>query len=276
MGDKVQGGLLKGKNGLIMGVANERSIAWGVAKQAYENGANLAFSYQGEILKKRVEPLAESLNCKNIFEADASSDESIDKLFENVLSAFNGKIDFVVHSIAFASKECLRGGYVDTTREDFAQAMDISCYSLVSVTRSASKFMKNNEANGGSKGSIVTMSYLGSERVIPNYNMMGVAKSALESSVRYLASDLGKFGIRVNSVSPGPIKTLAASGIGDFGSILDFQEKNSPLRRNVNSEDVGQTTAFLLSDMSSGITGENIYVDGGYNTIGIPVSLTEK
>lgn len=260
--------LLAGKKGLIMGVANERSIAWGVAKKASEQGAEIAFSYQGEILYKRIKPLADSIGSDKLFECDVSDDASIEKLFTEVEKVFAGELDFVVHSVAFASKDSLRGEYAKTTRADFTKAMEISCYSMVAVSNYASKLMKKG-------GSIIAMTYLGSEKVIPNYNVMGVAKAALEASVRYLASDLGKNNIRVNSISPGPIKTLAASGIGGFGKVLGYQEENSPMRKNVTIEEVGDVATFYLSDLSKGITGSNLYVDAGYNIVGMPNSLAE-
>lgn len=261
--------LLKGKKGIVMGVANNRSIAYGVAEAFVNSGAEIAISYQGDVMLKRVKPLADELGCNNLIDCDVSSDESLDKAFEQLSKMFGGKIDFVVHSVAFANKDNLRGKYCATSRADFALAMDISCYSLVGVANRAKEMMKEG-------GSIVTMSYFGAEKVVPNYNVMGVAKSALEASVRYLAADLGELGVRVNSLSPGPIKTLAASGIGSFNNVLDFQEKNTPLRRNVSQLEVGNASVFLASDLSSGITGENIYVDCGYNIVGMPNSIAEE
>jgi enoyl-[acyl-carrier protein] reductase I len=258
--------LLKGKKGLVTGVANDRSIAWGIAKTLKSCGAEIALSYQGEILKKRVNPLAESIDCKHLIECDVSNDESLDGLLKNVADVFGGEIDFVIHSIAFAERSDLSGKYSDISRENFLKAMDISCYSFVRMASQASKFMKNG-------GSIVAMSYLGSTKVIPNYNVMGVAKAALEASNLYVARDLGVHNIRSNIVSPGAIKTLAASAIGGFGKVLSFQEENSPLRKNATQEDVGQATAFLVSDLSKSITGQTIYVDGGYNIVGMPESL---
>ena len=264
----VKSELLKGKKGLIMGVANNRSIAYGVAKAVIQNGGEIAMSYQGDLMLKRVKPLAEELGCKNIIDCDVSNDESLDKAFSRVSEIFEGEIDFIVHSIAFANKDSLRGHYCSTTRSDFALAMDVSCYSFVAVADRAKNIMKKG-------GSLICMSYFGAEKVIPNYNVMGVAKSALEASVRYLSKDLGEFGIRVNSLSPGPIKTLAASGIGNFGNVLGFQEQNAPLKKNVSQEDVGNASIFLLSDLSGGVTGENIYVDAGYNIIGMPSSIAD-
>jgi len=260
--------LLKGKKGLIMGVANEKSIAWGIAELAYKYGAELAFSYQGEMLKKRIDPLAKSINSNHVYECDVQSDESLDSLF-NILEQKWGKIDFVVHSIAFSDKEELRGGICKTTRKNFNISMDISCYSLISIANRAQKLMKSG-------GSIITLTYYGSEKVIPNYNIMGVAKAALECSVRYLAADLGEQNIRVNAISAGPIKTLAASAIGDFKSMLNFHATNSPLQRNVSQEEVAGAGVFLLSDLSSGITGENIHVDSGSHIMGTPKSFLGK
>lgn len=253
--------ILKGKKGLVMGVANDKSIAWGIADALAQNGAELYFSYQGEVLKKRVEPLAQSIGSNNLFECDVQNDESIKSLFQN-LEQKAGSIDFIVHSIAFSNKDELRGSICDTTRANFNMSMDISCYSLISIASYARKIMKHG-------GSIMTMTYYGAEKVVPNYNIMGVAKAALECSVKYLAADLGKMNIRVNAISSGPVRTLAASGIGDFKSVLGYNEQNSPLRRNVTLSDLGGCGVFLASDMSSGITGENIHVDSGYHTIGM-------
>jgi len=255
-------GLLSGKKGLIIGVANDKSIAWGISKLASDHGAQMAFSYQGEVLKKRVEPLALSIGSSTLVECDVTSDNNLDNLFEIIKDEF-GLLDFVVHSVAFADKNELRGRYCDTSRAGFAMSMDISCYSLVAIAKRASELMING-------GSIVTMTYFGAEKVIPNYNVMGVAKSALETSVQYLAADLGEKNIRINAISSGPIKTLAASGIGDFRSVLSYNQHNAPLRRNVTLEDVAGTAVYLLSDLSSGVTGENIHVDSGYNIIGMP------
>ncbi|MBL0725615.1 MAG: enoyl-ACP reductase [Alphaproteobacteria bacterium] len=265
----VKNNLLEGKKGIIMGVANSRSIAYGVAEAVINSGAQIAISYQGETMLKRVKPLAEKLGCgENLIDCDVSSDTSIDNAFTRLSNIFSDGIDFVIHSIAFANKENLKGKYCSTSRSDFALAMDVSCYSLVAVANRAQSLIKNG-------GSIVSMSYFGAEKVIPNYNVMGVAKSALEASVRYLAVDLGEQGVRVNSLSPGPIKTLAASGISSFGNVLGFQEKNAPLKRNVSQIEVGNASVFLLSDLSSGVTGENIYVDCGYNIIGMPNTIAD-
>ena len=254
-------GLMQGKRGLIMGLANDKSIAWGIAQAVAGQGAELAFSYQGEQLKKRVEPLAASLGTPKLFECDVASDESIDALF-TALKADWGQIDFLVHAIGFADKNELRGRYVDTSRAGFALAMDISVYSFTAVCQRAAAMM-------GPGGSLLTLTYFGAEKVMPHYNVMGVAKAGLEASVKYLAEDLGKDGIRVNAISAGPIKTLAASGIGDFRYIMRWNELNSPLRRNVTQEDVGKAALYLLSDLGSGTTGENLHVDAGYHVVGM-------
>jgi enoyl-[acyl-carrier protein] reductase I len=254
-------GLMQGKRGLIMGLANDRSIAWGIAQAVAAQGAELAFSYQGEALKKRVEPLAESLGTPKLFECDVASDDSIDALF-TALKAEWGTIDFLVHAIGFADKNELRGRYVDTSRAGFALAMDISVYSFTAVCQRAAAMM-------GPGGSLLTLTYFGAEKVMPHYNVMGVAKAGLEASVKYLAEDLGKDGIRVNAISAGPIKTLAASGIGDFRYIMRWNELNSPLRRNVTQEEVGKAALYLLSDLGSGTTGENLHVDAGYHVVGM-------
>ncbi|WP_373356783.1 enoyl-ACP reductase FabI [Pseudoroseicyclus sp. CXY001] len=257
MGDR----LMEGKRGLIMGLANDKSIAWGIAKALAEAGAELAFSYQGEALKKRVEPLAASLGSDFMAECDVGSDESIDGLFTALKERWDN-IDFLVHAIAFSDKNELRGRYVDTSRENFRVSMDISVYSFTAVARRAAAMM--NEG-----GSMVTLTYYGSEKVMPHYNVQGLAKAALEASVRYMAEDLGKDGIRVNAISAGPIKTLAASGIGDFRYILKWNEYNSPLRRNVTTGDVGKSALYLLSDLGSGVTGECLHVDAGYHVVGM-------
>ena len=254
-------GLMHGKRGLIMGLANDKSIAWGIAQAVAAQGAELAFSYQGEALKKRVEPLAESLGSPNLFECDVASDDSIDALFP-ALKADWGHLDFLVHAIGFADKNELRGRYVDTSRAGFALAMDISVYSFTAVCQRAATMM-------GPGGSLLTLTYYGAEKVMPHYNVMGVAKAGLEASVKYLAEDLGKDGIRVNAISAGPIKTLAASGIGDFRYIMKWNELNSPLRRNVTQEEVGKAALYLLSDLGSGTTGENLHVDAGYHVVGM-------
>ena len=256
-----QNEFLKGKRGLIMGVANDRSIAWGIAQAAAESGAELAFTYQGEALEKRVRPLAEKIGAKIVVPCDVTHEASIDEAFQTLEKEW-GQIDFVVHAIAFSDKSELDGLYLDTTRENFARTMDISVYSFTAVAQRAVPLMKEG-------GSLLTLTYYGAERVMPHYNVMGVAKAALEASVRYLAADLGQKDIRVNAISAGPIKTLAASGIGDFRYILKWNELNSPLRRNVTIEDVGRSGLFLLSDLGSGVTGEVMHVDAGYHTVGM-------
>ena len=254
-------GLMNGKRGLIMGLANDKSIAWGIAKACAEQGAELAFSYQGDALKKRVDPLAAQLGSEIVEPCDVSDEASIDALF-TTLEAKWGKLDFIVHAIGFSDKNELRGRYVDTSPENFRMTMDISVYSFTAVARRAAAMMPDG-------GSLLTLTYYGAEQVMPHYNVMGVAKAALEASVRYMAEDLGKDGIRVNSISAGPIKTLAASGIGDFRYILKWNELNSPLRRNVTIQDVGKSALYLLSDLGSGVTGETHHVDAGYHVVGM-------
>ena len=254
-------GLMAGKRGLIMGLANDKSIAWGIAKACADQGAELAFSYQGEALLKRVKPLAESLGSDIVVPCDVSDTGSIDTLFGELEKRW-GKLDFVVHAIGFSDKNELRGRYVDTSRENFTMSMDISVYSFTAVAKRASAMMPDG-------GSLLTMTYYGAERVMPHYNVMGVAKAALEASVRYIAEDLGRDGIRCNAISAGPIKTLAASGIGDFRYIMKWNEYNSPLRRNVTIEDVGKSALYLLSDLGSGVTGEVHHVDSGYHVVGM-------
>jgi enoyl-[acyl-carrier protein] reductase I len=254
-------GIMKGKRGIVMGVANDRSIAWGIAAAAAKQGAQLAFTYQGEALEKRVRPLAESVGSDLIIPCDVSSDNAIDEAF-NTLKKKWDTIDFIVHAIAYSDKEELKGEYLDTSRENFFKTMDISVYSFTAVARRAAAMMPNG-------GSMITLTYYGAEKVMPHYNVMGVAKAALESSVRYLAADLGGDKIRVNSLSAGPIKTLAASGIGDFRYILKWNQYNSPLRRNVTLEDVGGCGVYLLSDLSTGVTGETHHVDCGYHVVGM-------
>ncbi len=253
--------LMKGKRGLIMGVANDKSIAWGISQQLHEQGAELAFTYQGDALKKRVEPLAQSIGSKIMLPCDVSNEESIDAVFQTLEKEWGG-LDFVLHAIGFSDKDELKGKYVSTSRKNFNMTMDISCFSFTAVAQRAIPLMKNG-------GSLLTLTYGGSMRVMPHYNVMGVAKAALEASVRYLAMDLGPQNIRVNALSAGPIRTLAAAGIGDFRYILKWNEYNSPLRRNVSLEDVGKSGLYLLSDLSSGVTGEIHYVDCGYNVIGM-------
>ena len=253
--------LMDGRRGLIMGVANDKSIAWGIARACAGAGAQLAFSYQGEALKKRVEPLAASVGSDMVMPCDVGDAASLDALFAQVKDAWGG-LDFVVHAIGFSDKAELRGRYVDTTAENFRRTMDISVYSFTAVCQRAAALM-------GPGGSCLTMSYYGAEKVMPHYNVMGVAKAALEASVRYMAEDLGKDGIRVNAISAGPIKTLAASGIGDFRYIMKWNELNSPLRRNVTQEEVGRSALYLLSDLGSGVTGEVLHVDAGYHVVGM-------
>lgn len=253
--------LMAGKRGLIMGLANDKSIAWGIAKTLSDAGAELAFSYQGEALKKRVGPLAGQLGSDIVLPCDVGDEASIDTLFDGLKERWDS-LDFIVHAIGFSDKNELRGRYVDTTRGNFSLTMDISVYSFTAVMQRAEKMMKNG-------GSAVTLTYYGAEQVMPHYNVMGVAKAALEASVKYLAEDLGKDNVRVNAISAGPIKTLAASGIGDFRYIMKWNEYNSPLRRNVTIDEVGKTALYLLSDLGSGTTGENLHVDAGYHVVGM-------
>jgi len=253
--------LLGGRKGLIMGVANDRSLAWGIARTAAAHGAELAFSYQGDALAKRVRPLAESLGSDFLVECDVTDGASIDALFAEIEKRW-GRLDFLVHAIAFSDKEELKGRYIDTSPENFALSMNVSCYSFTAVGRRAVKLMEPG-------GSLLTLTYYGAERYMPHYNVMGVAKAALEASVRYMANDLGPDDIRVNAISAGPIKTLAASGIGDFRYILKWNELNAPLRRNVTIDDVGGSALYLLSDLSRGVTGEVHHVDCGYHTVGM-------
>jgi len=254
-------GLMKGKRGLIMGLANDRSLAWGIARLLSEQGAELAFSYQGEALEKRVRPLAEQLGSDFLVDCDVGDMEALDRTFAALEQRW-GEIDFLVHAIGFSDKNELRGRFVDTTLDNFLLTMNISVYSFVAVAQRAARLMKPG-------GSLLTLTYYGAEKVIPHYNVMGVAKAALETATKYLAADLGKDGIRVNAISAGPIKTLAASGIGDFRYILKWNELNSPLRRNVTIEDVGGAGLYLLSDLSAGVTGEIHHVDAGYNVVGM-------
>jgi enoyl-[acyl-carrier protein] reductase I len=255
------GALMQGKRGLVMGVANDRSIAWGISKALSEHGASLAFTYQGEALEKRVRPLAASVGSDLVLPCDVTDAASIDATFAALEKEW-GELDFVVHAIAYSDKEELKGRYVDTTPENFAMTMNISCYSFTAVCQRAAPLMKSG-------GSLVTLTYAGAERVIPHYNVMGVAKAALEASVRYLAVDLGRDNIRVNAISAGPIKTLAASGIGDFRYILKWNEYNSPLKRNVTIDEVGGAGLYMLSDLSGGVTGEVHHVDSGYHVVGM-------
>jgi enoyl-[acyl-carrier protein] reductase I len=253
--------LMAGKRGLIMGVANERSIAWGIAKAVHAHGAELAFTFQGDALGKRVRPLADSVGSKLVMECDVTNEASLESVFASLAKEWQ-RLDFVVHAIAFSDPNELKGRYVDTTRTNFLRSLEISCYSFTDICRRAAPLMA-----GG--GSLLTLSYLGAERVMPHYNVMGVAKAALEASVRYLAVDLGGQNIRVNAISAGPIKTLAASGIGDFRYILKWNQYNSPLKRNVTIEEVGGAGLYLLSDLGAGVTGEVHHVDSGYHVVGM-------
>lgn len=254
-------GLMKGKKGLILGLANDRSIAWGIAQSLYAHGAELAFTYQGEVLKKRVVPLAASVNGLVLGECDVTDSASIDAVFESIKNSW-GKLDFVVHAIAFSDKDQLDGRYVDTTLDNFTKTMQISVYSFTEIARKAEPLMVDG-------GSLLTLTYYGAEKWMPHYNVMGVAKAGLEASVRYLAADLGPKNIRVNAISAGPIKTLAASGISDFRYILRWNEYNSPLRRTVTTEEVGDSGLYFLSDLSRGVTGEIHHVDAGYHIVGM-------
>ena len=262
-------GLMTGKRGLIMGLANDKSLAWGIAKALHGAGAELAISYQGDVMLKRVKPLADELGCDFLIDCDVSDMANLDAAFAT-LAARWPTIDFVVHAIGYTNKEALRGHYADVGLEDFLMTMNISVYSFTAVAQRASKMMPAiDPETGKGGGALLTLSYYGAEKVIPHYNVMGVAKSALETSVKYLANDYGPQGVRVNAISAGPIKTLAASGIGDFRLILKWNEFNAPLRRNVTIDDVGGSALYLLSDLSSGVTGETHHVDAGYHTIGM-------
>jgi len=254
-------GLMRGKRGLIMGLANDKSLAWGIAQKLHEHGAEMAFSFQGDALKKRVEPLAAQVGSDFLIECDVSNMDAMDAAFAEIEAKW-GTMDFLVHAIGFSDKAELRGLYVDTSLDNFLLTMNISAYSFVAATKRARALMPNG-------GSILTLTYYGAEKVVPHYNVMGVAKAALEASVKYLANDLGPENIRVNAISAGPIKTLAASGIGDFRYILKWNELNSPLRRNVTIEDVGGAGLYFLSDLASGVTGEVHHVDGGYHVVGM-------
>ncbi len=255
------GNLMAGKRGIVFGVANNRSIAWGITKAITAQGAEVALTYQGDALKKRVEPLAAEVGAKLVLPCDVTDTASMDAVFAAVAKDW-GSLDFIVHAVAFSDKDQLDGRYVDTTEENFAKTMNVSCYSLTAMAKRAEPLMKNG-------GSIVTLTYYGAEKVMPHYNVMGVAKAALETSVQYLAADLGKNNIRVNAISAGPIKTLAASGISDFRYILKWNEYNSPLRRTVTIEDVGGGGLYLLSDLSAGVTGEVLHIDAGYHVVGM-------
>ncbi len=254
--------LMSGRKGLIMGVANDRSIAWGIASAVAAEGADLAFTYQSDSIAKRVRPLAKSVGSNMVLECDVSNERHLEKVFEKIQNTW-GKLDFLVHAIAYSEKSELKGRYLETSRENFRQTLDISCFSLTNITRRAAQLMTNG-------ASIITLSYLGSSRTIPNYNVMGIAKAALEASVRYLAADLGPRGIRVNALSPGPMRTLAGSAISDARYVYRYSEHHSPLARNVEPQEVANSALFLLSDLASGITGEIHYVDGGMRIVGIP------
>lgn len=255
------GKLMAGKRGLIMGVANNRSLAWAIAKAVHAQGAELAFTYQGEALGKRVKPLAAEVGADILLECDVTNEDSMDTVFDTLKDKWGG-LDFLVHAIGYSDKSELRGKYLDTSADNFARTLQISCYSFTAVAQRAYPLMKDG-------GSLLTLTYYGANKVLPHYNVMGVAKAALEASVRYLARDLGPDNIRVNAISAGPAKTLAASGIGDFRYILKWNELNSPLKRNITHEEVGQSGLYLLSDMASGVTGEIHYVDAGYNITGM-------
>jgi len=257
----VSSALMAGKKGLVMGVANDRSIAWGIAQAAHAHGAELAFTYQGEALEKRVRPLADSIGAEIVLPCDVTDEGSMDAVFSTLQEKW-GKLDFVIHAIAYSDKEELKGRYADTTAENFSRTLLISCYSFTAVAKRAAALMTDG-------GSMLTLTYYGAERVMPHYNVMGVAKAALEASVRYLAVDFGGDNIRVNALSAGPMKTLAASGIGDFRYILKWNQYNSPLKRNVTLEDIGGAGLYLLSDLSSGVTGEVHHVDSGYHVVGM-------
>lgn len=258
---QVENGLMKGKRGIVFGVANDHSLAWACAKILWQQGAELAFTYQGEALERRVKPLAESVNSPFVEMCDLGQDDQIEAAFKKLGQKWDS-IDFVVHAVAFAAKEDLEGHYVDTSRKGFQLALDVSAYTLTAVTKHALPFMKEG-------GNVVTLTYYGAEKVVPHYNVMGVAKAALEASVRYLAADLGEKKVRVNAISAGPVRTLAAMGIAGFRDMLKFVEQRAPLKRNVQAEEVGKTALYLLSDLSSGVTGEVIHVDCGYSIVGM-------
>ena len=262
-------GLMQGKRGLIMGLANDKSLAWGIAKALHAHGAELALSYQGDVMLKRVKPLADELGCDFLIDCDVADMANLDAAFET-LAARWPTIDFIVHAIGYTNKEALRGAYADVGLEDFLMTMNISVYSFTAVAKRAAAMMPPvDPETGKGGGAMLTLSYYGAEKVIPHYNVMGVAKSALETSVKYLANDYGPKGVRVNAISAGPIKTLAASGIGDFRLILRWNEYNAPLRRNVTIDDVGGSALYLLSDLAAGVTGETHHVDAGYHTVGM-------
>jgi len=259
---------MAGKRGLIMGVANDHSIAWGIAKTLHEHGAELAFTYQGDAFGKRVKPLVESIGAKLVLPADVENDQSLEATFSEIERQW-GRLDFVVHAIAFSDKNELKGRYVDTTRDNFRRTMEISCYSFTDIARRAAPLMKNG-------GAMITLTYAGSMRVMPSYNVMGVAKAALEASVRYLAADLGRDGIRVNAISPGPMRTLAGSAVGDARLVFKWYKQHSPLKKTVELPDVGGAALYFLSDLSAGVTGEIHYVDAGFNVTGMPSAAELK
>lgn len=261
-------GLMAGKRGLVMGVANDHSIAWGIAQMLAGHGAELAFTYQGDAQKKRLTPLAESVGSRLVMPADVESDEQLDAVFATLAEQW-GSLDFLVHSLAFSDAKELKGRYVDTTRANFLKSLDISCFSFTAVAQRAARLMKDG-------GAMVTLSYLGAQRVMPNYNVMGVAKAALEASVRYLAADLGKDGIRVNTISAGPMRTLAGSAVGDARMVFKWNKHNSPLKRSVELNHVGGAALYLLSDLSGGTTGEVLFVDAGFNVVGMPPTADLK
>ena len=258
--------IMAGKRGLVMGVANDHSIAWGIARTLHAHGAELAFTYQGQAFKERVEPLAASVGSRFLLPCDVENEASLDALFDTLQKEW-GKLDFLVHAIAYSDKEELKGQYIDTTRANFARTMVISCYSLTDLARRAKPLMTDG-------GSIITLTYSGAERVMPNYNVMGVAKAALESSVRYLAVDLGAHNIRINAISAGPMRTLAGSAIGSARYVYKFSRDNSPLKRNISLDDVGGSALYLLSGLSNGVTGEVHHVDSGYHAVGMPMPAT--
>jgi enoyl-[acyl-carrier protein] reductase I len=260
------GKLMQGKRGLVMGVANDHSIAWGIARMLAVHGAEIAFTYQGDAQAKRLRPLAQSIGSQVILPADVENDEQLDAVFDRLATHW-GKIDFLVHAIAFSDKDELKGRYVDTTRANFRRSLDISCYSFTAVAQRAARLMTDG-------GSLITLSYLGAQRVTPNYNVMGVAKAALEASVRYLAADLGSDGIRVNAISAGPMRTLAGSAVGDARTMFKWNKAQAPLKFNITLDQVGGAATYLLSDLSAGVTGEIHYVDAGYNIVGVPPAAT--
>jgi enoyl-[acyl-carrier protein] reductase I len=266
-------GLMAGRRGLVMGVANDHSIAWGIARMLAAQGAEIAFTYQGEAQLKRLKPLAASVNAAIILPADVESDEQLDHVFDTLKSKW-GSIDFLVHAVAFSDKDELKGRYVDTTRSNFRRSLDISCYSFTAVAQRAARLMSTDMGHRG--GAMITLSYLGASRVTPNYNVMGVAKAALEASVRYLAADLGRDGIRVNAISAGPMRTLAGSAVGDARTMFKWNKAQAPLKINITLDQVGGAATYLLSDLGAGVTGEIHFVDAGYNIVGVPPAITLK